>query len=122
MVRVKGPVIDTEIGSLTVRLAIVTAASRIVFSFVGAMPVTEKMTLASAARGPVLSPNNVGDQLLPDQRLLALPFQMLPGMTAAGPFIILVSMVTAPLIASALPLERLAPLTMVMLVKARILP
>ena len=79
MVRVKGPVIDTGIGSLTVRLAIVTLASRIVFSFVGAMPVTEKMTLASAARGPVLSPNNVGDQLLPDQSCWRCRSKCCPG-------------------------------------------
>src|ERR1700722_4047016 len=88
MVRVKGPVIDTGTGSLTVRLAIVKLASRIVFSFLGAMPVTEKTTLASSTRGPVLSPAKVGDQLLsPDQRLLKLPFQMLLGRMAAGPFI-----------------------------------
>jgi hypothetical protein len=70
----------------------------------------------------LVAPVRSGDQFTPDQRLLAPPFQTLPvAIAAAGPLILLVSRVTAPLMAKALP-SIPAAVVNVMLVRAIMFP
>src|ERR1700737_1451336 len=86
------------------------------------MPVTEKTTSAPERRVEDVAPMVSGDQFTPDQRLLAPPFQKVPAGREPNALTELVSSVTAPLIAKALPVVILAPVVRVMLVLARIFP
>src|ERR1700676_762677 len=86
------------------------------------MPVTEKTTSKPGRRVEDVAPVVSGDQLAPDQRLPAPPFQKAPVVRAPVLLTTLVSIVTAPLIAKALPRVISAPAARLMLVKATIFP
>ena len=83
---------------------------------------TENITSAGVFRLVLTAPVASGDQLTSDQRLLWLPFQKVPAGREPNALTELVSSVTAPLIAKALPVVILAPVVRVMLVLARIFP
>src|ERR1700719_610970 len=86
------------------------------------MPVTEKTMSTPGRRVEDVASVVSGDQLAPDQRLPAPPFQKAPVVRAPVLLTTLVSIVTAPFIAKALPRVISAPAARLMLVKATIFP